>query len=306
MPCAEAPATIANVGPGFDVLGFALDAPRVRVEITRAAGHGGCVRIESVATVPTDPAKNTAGASVLALMQGHALDDNIVLRIDAGIPIGSGLGSSAASAVAAVVAANAFFALALGPEQLLPYAVTGEGATSGSPHADNVAPSLLGGITLVRSHDPLDIVALPIPPGLYAVVVHPACTVETAAARRVLPDTISLHDAVRQWAQVGALVAALHQRDFPLLGRALEDRLIEPHRSQFIPGYATVKKAALNAGAIGCAIAGSGPSMFAFATDPPTAQRCGTAMQQAFAAVKVQSALWIGPMSAQGARVIAS
>lgn len=304
MIIAEAPATIANVGPGFDVLGFALAAPRVRVTAARGDARGTRVRIECDANLPKDPTKNTAGVAVLALMAHHGIDDDVVLTIAAGIPIGSGLGSSAASAVAAVVAANEFFTLKLTRQQLLPFALAGESAIGGSAHADNVAPSLLGGLILERSHDPLDIVSLPIPEGLHYVVVHPNCVVETAAARRVLPKDISLHDAVRQWAQVGALVAALHQRDFALLGRALHDALIEPVRSRFIPGYAAVKDAARAAGAIGCAISGSGPSMFAFVADADTAQRVGTAMQQAFATVQVQSALWTGSISTQGAEVI--
>lgn len=304
MICAEAPATIANVGPGFDVLGFALAVPRVRVTVTRGDARGERVRIECDAALPKDPTKNTAGAAMLALMAQHGIDGEVVVTIEAGIPIGSGLGSSAASAVATVVGANALFSLKLTPQQLLPFAVAGEGATSGNAHADNVAPCLLGGMTLVRSHDPLDVVALPIPEGLHYVVVHPDHAVETAAARLVLPETIALHEGVRQWAQVGALVAALHQRDFALLGRALDDRLIEPVRSQFIPGYATVKKAALDAGAIGCSISGSGPSMFAFVSDPHAAQRVGAAMQQAFATAKVKSALWMGSISTQGAQLI--
>lgn len=303
---AEAPATIANVGPGFDVLGFALAAPRVRVTAARGDERKQRVRIACDVALPTDPTKNTAGAAVLALMAQHGIADDVVLTIDAGIPIGSGLGSSAASAVAAVVAANQLFGLNLTPLQLLPFAVAGEGATSGAAHADNVAPALLGGITLIRSHDPLDVVTLPIPAGLQCVVVHPHCVVETAAARRVLPKQITLQDGVRQWAQVGALVAALHQGDFALLGRALHDALIEPVRSQLIPGYAGVKQAAVDAGAIGCTIAGSGPSMCAFVTDHTIAQRVGAAMQRAFADANVASTVWTGPISTQGARVVSS
>lgn len=306
MISAEAPATIANVGPGFDVLGFALAAPRVRVTATRGDARGKRVRIVCDVALPTNPTKNTAGAAVLALMAQHGIADDIVLTIDAGIPIGSGLGSSAASAVAAVVAANQLCGLNLTLQQLLPFAVAGEAATSGSAHADNVAPCLLGGMTLVRSHDPLDIVTLPIPAGLQCVVVHPHCVVETAAARRVLPDQIMLQHGVRQWAQVGALVAALHQRDFALLGRAMLDALIEPVRSQFIPGFAAVKQAATEAGAIGCAIAGSGPSMFAFVADHTIAQRVGAAMQRAFAVAHVTSTVWTGPISTLGARVVSS
>ena len=304
MIAAEAPATIANMGPGFDTLGFALAEPRVRVTLTRGDEKKRRVRITVDQSLPTDPAKNTAGAALLALMSQHKIDDDIEMDIHAGIPIGSGLGSSAASAVATVIAANALFDLGLTAQQLLPFAVSGEGATSGSAHADNVAPALLGGITLVRSHEPLDVLQIPIPHDLCYVVVHPACVVETAAARRALPKNIALQDAVRQWAQVGALVAALHQHDFSLLGRAMDDTLIEPIRGALIPGYSAVKHAALQAGAIGCAIAGSGPSMFAFVASQQSAQQVGQAMQRAFADAGMQSTLWSGAISARGAHVV--
>ncbi len=306
MIIAEAPATIANVGPGFDVLGFALAAPRVRVRLSRGDARGHRVRIESDIALPTVPTKNTAGAAVLAFMAHHGIDEDVVLHIEAGIPIGSGLGSSAASAVAAVIAANALFERGLSRQALLPFAVAGESVASGSAHADNVAPAMLGGMTLVRTHDPVEVIPLPAPKSLHYVVVHPNCVVETAAARAVLPEQIYLRDAVQQWAQVGALITALHQQDFALLGRALEDSLIEPIRSRFIPGYLLVKTAARAAGAIGCAIAGSGPSMFAFASDTSTAMRVGAAMQQAFAEVSLQSRVWFGAVPAAGAQVVSA
>lgn len=298
---ARAPATIANVGPGFDVLGFALHAPEVRVEVERGK-HG--ITLSSDVPLPTAAGRNTAGAAILALCKHLGERPFFRVRITAGIPIGSGLGSSAGSAAAAVVAINALLGSPLAPEALLPFAMAGEAIAGGVPHADNVCPALCGGFTIVRSHAPCDWTHVPAPANLNYVVVHPACAVSTAEARRVLPKTIALHDGVRQWAQVAALVAGICRGEFALIGRALDDPLIEPIRGALIPGYAAVKAAALKAGALGCSIAGSGPSMFAFVEGTRVGAGVGKAMQRAFAKAGLKSTVWTGRIANDGARVL--
>lgn len=302
---ATAPATVANVGPGFDVLGFALAEPVVRVRVERGNAHGRQVLVETANTaIPTDPAHNTASGAVAAYMVHCGWSDDLVIHIDAGIPISSGMGSSAASAVAAVVAADALFGTRLPPDILMTCALAGEELASHMRHADNVAPALVGGMTVVRSHEPLDWVALPVPAILRYVVVHPAWTVHTAEARRALPRQIPLEAATRQWAQVAALVAGLCTNNIALIGRALDDQLIEPVRGVMIPGYAQVKAAAVAAGALGCAISGSGPSMFALLDGPEQIQVVARAMCQAFADHGVRTQWWSGALGCAGAQIV--
>lgn len=298
---ARAPATIANVGPGFDVLGFALHAPEVLIAVER--GRNG-IEIASDVPLPTDPKKNTAGAAIHALCKHLGERPQIRVRITAGIPIGSGLGSSAASAAAAVVAVNALFGAPLAHADLLPFAIAGEAIAGGPPHADNVCPALFGGFTIVRSHDPCDWLSIPAPANLNYIVVHPACMVSTADARRLLPTQIPLRDGVKQWAHVAALVAGICRSDFGAIGRALDDPLVEPIRGTLIPGYAAVKAAALSAGALGCSIAGSGPSMFSFVQGTRAGAAVGKAMQRAFAKAGLQSTVWTGTIATEGAQVI--
>lgn len=299
---AQAPATVANVGPGFDVLGFALAAPVVRVTVQR--GGGGGLRIMSDVVLPTEPEKNTAGAAVIALQERLGNCDPLDIHITAGIPIGSGLGSSAASAVAAVVAAHRLLVGTLSDHALIDCALAGEAAVSGTRHADNVAPAFFGGIGIVRQHQPLDWIPLPISPTLHCVLVHPACVVETAAARRALPQQIPLTAAVQHWAQLAALVAGFYRGDLALIGRALRDEIIEPVRGAMIPGYAAVKEAAMTAGALGCTISGSGPTMLALTSDAATAAQVAAAMMAAFRAAGIASQQWVGPIALQGVRVV--
>ncbi|MBI2344303.1 MAG: homoserine kinase [Deltaproteobacteria bacterium] len=300
---AWAPATVANVGPGFDVFGFAMAEPGVTVTVRFGDAGGRGIRIRTNRPeLPTDPTRNTAGAAAQALMAHYGVQEDVEVKIAAAIPIGSGMGSSAASAVAAAMAANQLFGGTLTREALLPFAVAGEGVASGTPHADNVAPALFGGWQLVIAHQPTEVMALPTPHDLHYVVVHPAVVVETAAARKILPAAIPLGDAVRQWAQVGALVAALYEEDLPRLGSLLDDRLIEPLRSRLIPGYAAVKRAATAAGALGCTIAGSGPAMCSVVRRSDAA-RVETAMSEAFRAAHVACTSWIGAFGAPGAHI---
>src|SRR5437870_11058939 len=266
---AFAPATVSNVACGFDVLGFALNEPGDEVTARLTAGG---VQIDDISgdqgRLPREAAKNTAGVAVLALLAKLEESRGIALSIRKGLPLSSGLGGSAASAVAAVVAVDRLLDARSSVETLIACALEGERIGAGSAHADNIAPAICGGFVLVRRASPPDIISLPVPAGLTAVVVHPDLEIETARARALLGDTVRLADAIRQWANLGALVHGLHRADFALIARALEDTIAEPRRASLIPGLIAIKRAAAEAGALGCSLSGSGPSLFALCGNP--------------------------------------
>ncbi len=308
-----APATVANVGSAFDVLGFAVAAPGDTVTARRSEKPG--VTISEIVgdngVLSRDPHKNTAGVSVLALikhLEGQGLSSlattGIDISLEKGLPIGSGLGSSSASTVAAVVAANEILGAPLSREELLPFAMEGERVACGAAHADNVAPALLGGFVLIRSYDPLDVVHLPTPSNAWVTVLSPHLELKTQDARKVLKRSVSLESAISQWGNVAALVAGIYQNDVRLMGRALEDKIVEPERAQLIPGYAAAKKAALEAGAAGCSISGSGPSLFALTESEAAANTVGLAMRSAFAALEIQSNVYVSQINSTGTSVI--
>src|SRR5262245_30438903 len=242
---AFAPATVSNVACGFDVLGFPLHEPGDRV--TASFAESG-VHIADISgdgrRLPRDAARNTAGVAAMALLRVLGDTRGVSLSIAKGLPLSSGLGGSAASAAAAVVAVNALLGADASRETLIACALEGESLGAGSAHADNVAPCLCGGFVLVRRATPPDIVTLPVPEGLTAVVVHPELEIETAKARALLGDTVRLKDAVQQWANLGAFVHGLHTSDFALIGRSLEDRIAEPKRAPLVPGLPAIKAAA--------------------------------------------------------------
>ena len=302
-----APGSVSNVACGFDTLGFALDEPgdvvvasaSKEVGVTVAAIHGDGGRL------PLDPQRNTASAAVLALLRRLETTRGVSLTIHKGLPLASGIGSSGASAVAAVVAANELLGRPAPMTLLLECAMAGEQAGCGAIHPDNVSPSLFGGFILARSVEPPDIVRLPVPEGLACAVLHPQFEIETGAARKLIGDQVPLKDATRQWANVGALVAALYSNDLELLSRSLVDYIAEPKRAALVPGFAEVKAAAMHAGALGCSLSGSGPSIFALAASLDLAQAAGAAMQRAFSThSNVATDLWVCPVGRQGARVI--
>lgn len=307
MIAAYAPGSVSNVACGFDVLGFALDEPGDIVIAAQKDGPG--VTIAAIegdgGRLPTDPGRNTAGAAVQALLQCLETTRGVSLTIHKGLPLASGIGSSGASAVAAVVAVNELLGRPAALELLLACAMAGEQAGCGASHPDNVAPSLYGGFILARSANPPDIVRLPVPDGLACAVLHPHVEVQTGAARALLGDQVSLRDAVRQWGNVGALVASLFNGDQALLSRSLEDVIAEPKRASLVPGFHAVKAAALAAGALGCSLSGSGPSVFALASSLEVARHAGEAMQRAFNTESgVGADLWVSLVGRQGARVI--
>lgn len=308
-----APATIANLGPGFDVLGLALSAPgdvveaelsdRPGVEIVEITGDNG--------GLSKDPIRNVAGRAAADVLRRAGEQHGITtqglrLWLHKQMPLASGLGSSGASSAAGAVAANELLGRPLNQRDLLLCAMEGERAASGTPHADNVAPSVLGGVVLVRSYEPFEVLSLPVPPELRVVVVHPHCRVSTAQARTLVKNRgYSLDHIVPNLGNIAALVLALCRNDLALLGRSIDDKLIEPLRATLIPGFSAVKDAALSSGALGCSIAGSGPSVFAFAADDETAMRIGAAMQAAFKSeAQLDSDLYAGKVNPTGAREV--
>jgi homoserine kinase len=307
MIAAFAPATVSNVACGFDVLGFALDGPGDLVTAESSAERG--VEIVSIegdgGRLPRDVRRNTAGAAAEALLVRLGAARGIRLTIHKGLPLASGIGSSGASAVAAVVAVNELLGRPAPLDVLLESAMAGEVAGCGAAHPDNVAPALYGGFVLARTAQPPDIVRLPVPEGLSCALLHPHLEVETGAARAVLGDTVSLRDAVRQWGNVGGLVAGLFLNDLPLVARALEDHVVEPKRAHLVPAFDTVKQAARAAGALGCSLSGSGPSIFALCASIERAELVAQAMRDAFTGTTNLAAdVWVSPVGRQGARLV--
>jgi homoserine kinase len=314
---AFAPGSVSNVGCGFDVFGFALEAPGDVVEARRRDGSG--VELAAVdgdgGRLPRDAARNTAGVAAAHLLAAAGSAAGVELRLAKGMPLASGLGSSAASAVAAVVAVDALLGLGAPREALLASAVAGEAAGCGAAHADNAAPSLWGGFVLVRpaagggrgtgGAGAPRVEPLPVPTGLSCAVLRPEVEIETRAARAALPERVPLADAVAQWGNTAALVAGLFRGDLELIASALDDRVAEPVRTPLVPGYQAVRRAALAAGAAGCGLSGSGPSIFALCDGRERAGRVGEAMRAALAeAAGLDGDLWVSAVDAPGARVL--
>lgn len=255
--------------------------------------------------MPYDVEKNTAGVAAQRLLEHLGRTDvGIELEVHKKMPFGSGLGSSAASSAGAVVAINELLGAPLSRESLLYFTVLGEVVADGSFHADNVAPSLVGGITLIRSNQSLDIHHLPVPANLHVAVIHPELEILTKDARAVLSDTIPLDTAVHQMGSLASFIVALYTNDLPLLGRSLHDFIIEPQRKQLIKGFDDVKEAAMKRGALGCSISGAGPSMFAICDSGYLAQAVGQGMIEAFAAHDIESQLYVSPINQQGVVVL--
>ena len=306
---AFAPATVSNVACGFDVLGFALNAPGDLVTARLLEGPDALVRIDDITgdqgRLPRDAATNTAGVAARALLAILGERRGVALTIDKGLPLSSGLGGSAASAVAAVVAVDGLFDARTSLATLMACAFEGERIGAGSAHGDNIAPAVYGGFVLVRVPNPPDVVRLPVPHGLTAVVVHPELEIETERARALLGTSVPLADAIRQSANLGALVDALHRGDFALLSRALEDTIAEPRRASLVPGLAAIKRAAVDAGALGCSLSGSGPSLFALCRDAASAHAVAAAMTAAVRQhIGGEPQTYISPIAPRGAHVV--
>jgi homoserine kinase len=303
---AFAPASSANLGSGFDLLGHSLEGWRDHASVRRIDAPE--VRIEAIEGVVTAlPARaedNTAGAALIAMRKALALPFGFAVRLRKGIPLGSGLGGSAASAVAAVVAANALLDAPLPAEALYPFALDGEAVASGSRHGDNIAPSLLGG--LVAAFDPARAAParLNAPEWLFTAVVHPAVVLETRVARAALAEPYPLQSIVKQTHHLAALLLGLERDDEALIRQGLDDVLVEPRRAELIPGFAGVKRAALEAGALGSSISGAGPSVFGWFRGRAAAEAGGAAMQRAFAEAALATSLLVSPVAGPAAGLV--
>lgn len=302
---AFAPASVGNVAVGFDILGFSVDALGDTVTVRRSSVPG--VRIlasrGAVSDLPLDPARNTAGRALMAMQEALALSFGFEVEIDKGIPLASGLGGSAASAVAAVAAANALLDLPRPLVDLLQFAMQGEAVASGSRHADNVAPSLYGGLVLTVGIDEPRVKRIPVPAGIRAVIVHPHLFLSTKEARAILNAGVGMSDFVWQTANLAGFISGCYTNDVDMIRASLEDVVIEPQRQSLIPGFAETRAAAMAAGALGCSISGAGPTMFAWALDSD-APSVRAAMVAQFAARGIGTDDWIVDLNAAGARLV--
>lgn len=301
----KAPATVANLVCGFDVLGMCLEEPYDELELTLLRERIVVIRVEGEFNLPTQPELNTAGVPLLEIINNFGEEIGFELTIHKRIKPGSGLGSSAASAAGAVVAANYLLGQHYSPNQLIQFAMSGEKLVSGIKHADNVAPCIMGGITIIRSIFPLDIVSITAPP-LAVAVVHPQIEVKTSDARQILKSEVQFKDAIKQWGNVAGLVAGFLKGDYDLIGRSLEDFLIEPSRSVLIPGYRDVKKKCMAAGALGGGISGSGPSLFMLCRDEVTARDVEGVMKDVYTGIGLQHYTYATKLNYEGCSTIPS
>ena len=297
-----APATIANLSCGFDILGLALEGvgDKIFLELTEQPG----VQIRKITgmDLPSDPLKNVAGVAAIALIEASDYKGGVTMEIEKGIAPGSGIGSSAASSAGAVWGLNRLLGGPFSLRELVHFAMKGEELACGAEHADNVAPALFGGITLVRSADPLDIVRVHCPEGLWATVLHPEIELKTSDSRNILKTRISLKDGIRQWGNVGGLITGLFTEDFGLISRSLEDCIIEPIRSLLIPGFEKMRDAALKGGALGFGISGSGPSVYALCRGKSVAEEVGKKLEEVYAGIDLSYQLHVCPVNMDGVR----
>jgi homoserine kinase len=297
-----APATVANVACGFDVLGFALNNPGDEISIT--FNNSGSIELhnETPYNLPLAPEKNVAAVALQSMLDELHSKQGFTITFLSKIMPGSGVGSSAASAAAGVFGANELLGRPFTRRQLVAFAMQGERVASGSAHADNVAPALMGGFTLVRSYTPLDIIPIPSPP-VYATVVHPQIEVRTSDSRKILRQEVPIKKAIEQWGNLAGLVAGLFTNDYELISRSLHDVIVEPVRALLIPEFYAIKQAAIDAGALGCSISGSGPSMFALSKDEATAQKVAQSMHAGFDRAGIENHVFVSPINKEGVRV---
>jgi homoserine kinase len=301
-----APASVGNLACGFDSMGLAITNPGDIITLEKNSERRLIIReiTGDNGKLSYDIKKNTASVAIHSFLEEHKIKQGFNIYLQKNMAMGSGLGSSAASAVAGVYAAAMLIDNRLSKPELIRHAMEGERIACGSAHADNVAPSMLGGITLVRSNNPLDIVSLPVPSQLYIAVVHPHIEVLTKDARAVLKKEIPLPVAVQQWSNTAAFVSALHTNDYNLIGRSVIDLVAEPYRAALIPVFHKVKKAALQNGALACSISGSGPSLFTLCRGLKNCREAGKAMREVFLKAKVMNDVYISKVNTEGARVI--
>lgn len=298
------PATVSNVGPGFDVLGFAIDQPGDELLIRKNETGKHSISNETDISLPTDPAKNVATVGINAMLTDLGISQGFDITFTRKIYPGSGIGSSAASSVGAIFGANELLGRPFTRMQLVKFAMEGERMACGSAHADNTAPAMLGGFTLVQSYTPLTIYPIPSPENLYCTVVHPEIEVKTADARKILKKEITLRAAITQWGNLAGLIAGLMQSDYQMISNSLKDVIVEPVRSILIPKFNEVKQAAIDLGSLGCSISGSGPSIFALSNDKAIAERIAIRMQEIFLSIQIGSKVFVSKVNQEGVRII--
>ena len=299
-----APASIANMGCGFDIMGMALDEVGDVLEMSCSEGDGLSIVNETDVELPLNIEENVITPVVRKFLELTGKRAQIDVRILTKIFPGSGIGSSAASSAAAAFGMNELFDHPLDEEELVVCAMEGENLASGGYHADNAAPALMGGIILIRDYDPLDLIKLPVPGDLYCTVIHPHLVVSTKEARSILPKSVPMHDAIEQWGNVGGLVAGLYSGNISLIGRAMKDVVAEPYRKQFIPGFDELRAKVLEHGALAMNISGSGPSVFAVTGTPEKAIKVASIMNSHFNAFSVYYQTFTVKVSNKGARVV--
>lgn len=298
------PATVANVSCGFDVLGFCLDTIGDEMIVRKTDKKGiHITKIEGY-DLPFETKKNVAGVSALALIDDAKPNCGFEIEIYKNIKPGSGIGSSSASAVGSVFAINELLGQPYNNLQLTNFAMKGEALASQCEHADNIAPAIFGGFTLVKSVTPLEVLQLPTPKDLYAVIIHPQIEIKTAEARAILPKEIPLKDAITQWSNVGSLVHALHTNNYNLLSKSLTDVVVEPHRSKLIPYFNLVRENALKSGALGCGISGSGPSIFSLCHGKENAQNVAQAIRNVYSKTDISFEVYVSEINTKGIKII--
>ncbi len=298
------PATVSNVGPGFDLLGFALEAPGDEMIIRRNGTDKLVLYNQSGCQLPTDPELNVAAVATASLLRELHSYEGFDLIFTKKIHPGSGVGSSAASCAAAVVGVNELLGSPFETAALIPFAMEGEKVASGSTHADNIAPALLGGVCLIRGYDPLDIKNIPYPGDLWCAVVHPHLEIKTAESRKLIPQTVPLETALKQCGNLAGLVAGLSSGDYPLIGRSVTDLFAEPYRTLELPDFSVLKASALEAGSVGTGLSGSGPSVFSLCRGEEMATSVGEVMKAHFSTRDIKSRIYISRISQAGCKII--
>jgi homoserine kinase len=298
------PATVSNVGPGFDLLGFALESPGDEMVIRRNGTDRLVLYNQTDCKLPADPEENVAAVAAASLLRELHSYEGFDLVFTKKIHPGSGVGSSAASCVAAVVGINELLGSPFETAELIPFAMEGEKVASGAIHADNIAPALLGGITLIRSYDPLDIKHIDYPDDLWCAVVHPHLEIRTAESRKLIPQTVPLETALKQCGNLAGLIAGLTSGDYPLIGRSVTDLFAEPYRIRQVPGFAALKEAAIEAGSVGTGLSGSGPSVFSLCRGEEMATSVGEVMKTHFSVRNIESRIYISRISQAGCKII--
>ena len=301
----HSPGTVANIVCGFDILGLALSEPYDVMEVTLLNRPEVIIHNKDNFNLPTEAEKNVAGVVLLSVMERMNNTIGFEVTVEKHIKPGSGIGSSAASAAGAAIAANYLLGNIFSSDEVVQFAMNGEKLASGVKHADNIAPCILGGISLIRSIHPLDIVSIPAP-DLFVTVVHPQIEVRTSDARQILKQQVLLKDAIKQWGNIAGLVTGFMKNDYDLIGRSLEDVIIEPVRSILIPGFDELKVKCKEAGALGGGISGSGPSVFMLSKDESTAKAVGHVMSQVYEQIGIDYNIYVTTINRKGVEVVSS